>query len=109
VLVGPFLCQRFPEESDALVRVERFPVQVRLTPRARRQLDRLPAKQSDLVRDELEKLAAEDERLDVKKLAGEADSYRLRIGDYRVIFIREADQVAVVTRIGHRRDVYRRQ
>jgi mRNA interferase RelE/StbE len=83
-------------------------VHVRLTPRARRQLDRLPGKQADLVRDELEKLAAEDENLDVRKMAGEADSYRLRIGDYRVIFNREAGQVAVVTRIGHRRDVYRR-
>lgn len=83
-------------------------MEVQLTSRARRQLDRLSAKQADLIRDELEKLASEDKHLDVKKMAGEADSYRLRVGDYRVVFIHEAGAVAVVTRIGHRRDMYRR-
>ena len=34
-------------------------------------------------------------------------SYRFRIGDYRVIFDLEGDDV-VILRIGHRRDIYRR-
>jgi mRNA interferase RelE/StbE len=35
-------------------------------------------------------------------------SYRFRIGDYRVIFDIERDQI-VVLRVGHRREIYRRK
>jgi mRNA interferase RelE/StbE len=34
-------------------------------------------------------------------------SYRFRIGDYRVIFDLEDDEI-VVLRVGHRRDIYRK-
>ena len=34
-------------------------------------------------------------------------SYRFRIGDYRVIFDIEGDEI-VVLRVGHRKDIYRR-
>jgi mRNA interferase RelE/StbE len=34
-------------------------------------------------------------------------SYRFRIGDYRVIFDREGDEI-VVLRVGDRREIYRR-
>lgn len=33
-------------------------------------------------------------------------AYRFRIGDYRVIFDLEGDEI-VVLRVGHRRDIYR--
>ncbi|MBE9155424.1 type II toxin-antitoxin system RelE/ParE family toxin [Nodosilinea sp. LEGE 06152] len=42
-----------------------------------------------------------------KKLAGEASLYRIRVGDYRVIYeIDDTNQLIVVTRVRHRRDVY---
>lgn len=34
-------------------------------------------------------------------------SYRFRIGDYRVVFDLEGDEI-VVLRVGHRREIYRR-
>ena len=34
-------------------------------------------------------------------------SYRFRIGDHRVIFDLEGDEI-VILRVGHRRDIYRR-
>ena len=34
-------------------------------------------------------------------------SYRLRIGEYRVVFDVEGEEI-VVLRVGHRRDIYRR-
>jgi mRNA interferase RelE/StbE len=37
----------------------------------------------------------------------ELGSYRFRIGDYRVIFDLEEDEI-VVLRIGHRREIYKR-
>jgi len=43
-----------------------------------------------------------------KKLTGTVSSYRVRVGDYRVIYdIYECEIVVSVLKIGHRRDVYR--
>ncbi len=43
-----------------------------------------------------------------KKLVGSAHTYRLRIGDYRVVYDLHDDTLMVlVVRIRHRRDVYR--
>jgi mRNA interferase RelE/StbE len=43
-----------------------------------------------------------------KKLKGEPDLYRIRVGDYRIIYRVEGSRVTiVVVKIGHRRDVYR--
>ena len=43
----------------------------------------------------------------VKKLAGRRDLYRIRVGDYRVIYaIDDSVRVVSVTRIGHRSNVY---
>ena len=43
-----------------------------------------------------------------KKLQGEPDHYRIRVGDYRVIYRVEGKRLIVlIVKIGHRRDVYR--
>ena len=44
----------------------------------------------------------------VKKLAGEEDLFRIRVGDYRIIYtIQEKESVILIIRIRHRRDAYR--
>jgi mRNA interferase RelE/StbE len=44
----------------------------------------------------------------VKKLAGYEDRYRLRVGDYRVIYEIMDDQLVIlVVGVGHRREIYR--
>jgi mRNA interferase RelE/StbE len=44
----------------------------------------------------------------VRKLAGYADRYRLRVGDYRVIYeIVERELIILVVGVGHRREVCR--
>ncbi len=44
----------------------------------------------------------------VEKLSGD-DKYRLRQGDFRILYeIRDRDLIVTVVRIGNRRDVYRR-
>jgi len=43
------------------------------------------------------------------KLAGEPDLYRIRVGDYRIIYqVNDLKLTVLVLAIGHRRDVYRR-
>jgi len=41
---------------------------------------------------------------DVKRLRGH-DGARLRVGDWRVVFVTESDLI-IVTAAGHRRDIY---
>ena len=44
----------------------------------------------------------------VKKLAGYEDRYRLRAGDYRVIYeIMDEQLVILAVGVGHRREIYR--
>lgn len=44
----------------------------------------------------------------VKKLAGDDNAWRIRIGDYRVLYEVHDDKILVVIfRAAHRRDVYR--
>ena len=43
-----------------------------------------------------------------KKLQGTGDFYRIRIGDYRVVYQVENERlVVVVVNVAHRRDIYR--
>jgi mRNA interferase RelE/StbE len=44
----------------------------------------------------------------VTKLAGYEDRYRLRVGDYRIIYeIMDEQLVILVVGVGHRREIYR--
>jgi mRNA interferase RelE/StbE len=44
---------------------------------------------------------------DIKKMRGEPDELRLRVGDYRVRFTKEGGDVFVVQAVKHRREAYR--
>jgi mRNA interferase RelE/StbE len=45
---------------------------------------------------------------DIKKLAGYADRYRLRAGDYRVIYeIADEQLIILIVGVGHRREAHR--
>ena len=56
----------------------------------------------------IDALAGEPRPVGCRRLSGSEDAYRLRVGDYRVIYL-VADRVLVVyvIRIGHRGDIYR--
>ena len=44
-----------------------------------------------------------------RKLSGAESSYRIRVGDYRVIYSVHEEQLLIeIVRVGHRKDVYRR-
>jgi mRNA interferase RelE/StbE len=43
----------------------------------------------------------------VRKLVGSEHTYRIRVGDYRVIYtILHANLVIEIVRVGHRKDIY---
>jgi len=44
-----------------------------------------------------------------RKLSGKGDFYRIRAGDYRVIYeVRENALVVQIVKVGHRREVYKK-
>jgi mRNA interferase RelE/StbE len=44
----------------------------------------------------------------VRKLAGSEHSYRLRVGDYRVVYTVESQMLVIeILRVGHRQNIYR--
>ncbi|MCD4823547.1 MAG: type II toxin-antitoxin system RelE/ParE family toxin [Phycisphaerae bacterium] len=44
-----------------------------------------------------------------RKLTGTEDAYRVRVGDYRIVYqIVDAAVVVYIIRIGHRKDIYRK-
>jgi len=60
------------------------------------------------VTDAIRSLQAHPRPAGCKKLAGNADYYRIRVGDYRVLYeIRDRVLLVLVIKVGHRREVYR--
>ena len=56
----------------------------------------------------IQSLANDPRPIGVKKLSGEKDIYRVRAGNYRVLYrIVDKVLVVVVVSVGHRREVYR--
>lgn len=44
----------------------------------------------------------------LKKLQGSPNSYRLRVGDYRILYdVEEEIRIISVYKVGHRKDIYR--
>lgn len=79
-----------------------------LAPPAERQLRSFaPAIQKRLVK-RMKTLQHDPRPQGVKKLAGEDHLYRIREGDYRIIYTIHADELIVlVVKIGDRKEVYR--
>ena len=81
--------------------------QVFLKPAAERQLKKLTlAIQEDLIA-LIESLSEEPRPSGCKKLKQRQNQYRVRSGDYRIIYsIEDMSLIVRVIKVGHRRDVY---
>jgi mRNA interferase RelE/StbE len=56
----------------------------------------------------IQQLAVDPRTLDSEKLAGYADRYRVRRGQYRIIYlIDDGRREVTIFKVGHRKDVYR--
>ena len=76
---------------------------------AERQFRSLPANVQVRLRPRIDALSNDPRPPGAERLSGAEDLYRIRIGDYRVIYtIDEEALIVLVVRLGHRRDVYRR-
>ena len=81
---------------------------IQFTPAAERALDGLEVPIRRRVAGAIDGLALNPRPSGVKKLAGLENLWRIRVGDYRIVYrIFDRTLVIVIVTIGHRGDVYR--
>ncbi len=81
--------------------------QIILPKSVQKEMDRLPDEIANRILARLAGLETHPRPADVKKLKGR-DAWRIRVGDYRVIYeIHDRVLQIIIVTIGHRREVYR--
>ena len=74
---------------------------------AHKSFEKLPMTIQKAIIKQIDFLPTSHENSDIKKLKGYLDLYRLRVGDYRIIFsINKQEQQIRISAVGHRRDIY---
>ncbi|GAB3611169.1 type II toxin-antitoxin system RelE/ParE family toxin [Humibacter ginsengiterrae] len=82
---------------------------VDFTTAAARQVKKLPRPARDRVLDAVDDLGEDPRPHGAKKLVGEDTAWRIRVGDYRVIYdIFDEELRVTVIRAAHRREVHNR-
>jgi len=80
---------------------------VEIGKQASKQLNEVPATEQSRLREKIRELATEPRPTMAKKLRGHSDTYRIRQGNYRVIYsVNDKVLVVKVEKIGHRKDIY---
>jgi len=80
---------------------------IRITRSAAKEIEVLPLKDRRRIITKIEGLSRDPRPPGCEKLSGE-EKYRLRQGDYRILYeIVDTELVVTVVRVGNRRDVYR--
>ena len=78
-----------------------------IKPSARRELENLSDSLIARLLPKIEGLTANPRPSGCRKLRGYKDLWRIRVGNYRVVYIIDDDRKRLsVTRVAHRRDVY---
>ncbi len=82
--------------------------EILLAAQAERDLKRLAAQEFHRIISAIKTLANTPRPPGCRKLEGSRSDYRIRIGDYRVIYeVEDKDNKVRIMRIRHRRDAYR--
>lgn len=85
-----------------------MPCRLDYAPAASKSIEKLPRTLQQRILARVEGLATEPRPPGCVKLAGQ-DAYRVRVGDYRIIYtIHDQRLIVLVIDVGHRREVYRR-
>ena len=85
-----------------------LPYRIEFTPAAARQLRKLTPEVRKRVSARIDALASDPRPAGTEKLGAEDGLYRVRAGDYRIVYTVADDVVLVViVKIGHRADIYK--
>ena len=82
---------------------------IEFAPRAARDFKSLDGSIRGRIKQRIDSLAENPYPSGIKKIEGEVELYRLRVGDYRILYqVKGKILLILIVGIGHRRDVYRR-
>jgi len=77
-------------------------------PSAAKEIEALPKADRQKIVQRIQSLAENPRPLGHEKLSGD-DKYRIRQGNYRILYtINDGELIVTVVRVGHRREVYRK-
>jgi mRNA interferase RelE/StbE len=81
---------------------------IRFKPAAIRQMEKLPREVQRRLVFKIEALRDDPFPEGCKKLEAVADAWRIRVGDYRIVYqVHRGVLLVLVLTVGHRKDVYR--
>ena len=84
------------------------PYRIEVKQKAYKELARIQPSIGTRILNSIEALISNPRPRQSRKLAESENSYRLRVGDYRIIYkINETEKLITVFRIAHRREAYR--
>lgn len=84
------------------------PYNIAIKRSAEKELKAVPSGDLKRVIERIQGLAQQPRPSGCEKLSGESERYRVRQGDYRIVYgIDDAARLVEVVKIGHRREVYR--
>jgi mRNA interferase RelE/StbE len=84
------------------------PYQIEFSRQADRQFRNLPSQIQQRLKSRIDSLAATPRPHGSEKLSGADQLYRIRVGDYRIVYAVEDDRLLIlVVKVGHCREVYR--
>ena len=74
---------------------------------AHKSFEKLPLPNQKSILKQIDFLVSAHGNSDIKKLQGYPNFYRLRVGDYRIIFsVNSQKKQICISAVGHRRDIY---
>lgn len=78
-----------------------------VNPRVEKALSKIDTQMSLRIREAIRSLASDPRPHGVKKLKGEEKAYRMRVGDYRIIYeIYDSKVLILIINVGHRKEIY---
>ena len=84
------------------------PSEIRYTDRAIHALEKLPTKKlKRQIRNRIDRLADSETHGGTRVRGISSDVYRIRSGDYRILYALEGGSRITILDIGHRKDIYR--
>ena len=85
-----------------------MPYRIEFTSSAEKEIQQLERTLQRRIIRKVEALSDDPRPIGCRKLVGSDRCYRIRIGDYRIVYEIEEDEILIVViRVRHRREVYR--
>ena len=82
--------------------------EIQISKSASKQIKKLPSEIQERIQVKINSLAIEPRPDGVKKLKGRENGYRVRVGDYRILYdVFDDVLLVIIVEVGHRSNIYK--